>query len=76
MTRPRTILRCARVGSSLISETSGTGVRKCERCAHAIHVTPESLEKTKRESALYVVICDECVHDPRLPEFLAGKSAN
>ena len=72
----RTILRCARVGSSLISETHGTVVRTCERCAHDIHVTPASLKKIQHTSALYVVICDECVHDPLLPEFLAGKSAN
>jgi hypothetical protein len=73
----RSILRCARVGSSLISASPiGTVVRPCERCAHDIHMTPASFEKIKRKASLYVVICDECVRDPQLPVFLAERGVN
>lgn len=77
MLKTGSILRCARVGSSLVSETpAGTVVRACERCAHHMHVTPESLAAIKKETTLYVVICDECVRDPQLPDFLAERGVN
>ncbi len=74
--KTRRILRCARVGSPLISVVSGTVVGACDRCAHDIHVTPASIEKIKQEASLYVVICAECVCDPHLPEFLVERGAN